>query len=53
MDYGYSNEILGALLDAIPEYIFYRDLDGKNLYCNRSYAECFIGKPKSDIVGKS
>ena len=53
MDYVYSNEILGALLDAIPEYIFYRDLDGKNLYCNRSYAECFIGKPKSDIVGKS
>ncbi len=52
MDYEYSNEILGALLDAMPEYIFYRDLDGRSLYCNKSYAEDFIGKQKSDIIGK-
>ena len=38
VDYKYSNEILESLLDSIPEYIFYRDINGKNLYCNRSYA---------------
>lgn len=53
MNYEYSNEILESLLEAIPEYIFYRDLDGKTLYCNKGYAEEFIGKRKSDIIGES
>lgn len=48
----YSNEILESLLEVIPEYIFYRDLDGKNLYCNKSYAEELIGRKKEDVIGK-
>lgn len=53
VDYKYSNEILESLLDSIPEYIFYRDINGKNLYCNRSYAEEFLGRRKSEVIDKS
>lgn len=52
VDYKYSNEILESLLDSIPEYIFYRDINGKNLYCNRSYAEEFLGRRKSEVIDK-
>lgn len=27
------------ILDLMPEYIFFRDIDGKNIYCNNSYAK--------------
>ena len=53
VDYKYSNEILESLLDSIPEYIFYRDINGKNLYCNRSYVEEFLGRRKSEVIDKS
>lgn len=48
----YSKETLEKLLDLIPNYIFFRDLEGKNIYCNKSYAEEFIGLPKEEIYGK-
>ncbi|MBC5998361.1 PAS domain S-box protein [Romboutsia ilealis] len=49
----YSKELLEQLLDLIPDYIFYRDIDGKNIYCNKSYADNLIGLPKSLIYGKT
>ncbi len=39
----HKRELLEQLLDLIPDYIFYRDVDGKNIYCNKSYAENLIG----------
>ncbi|RDY27425.1 PAS domain-containing sensor histidine kinase [Romboutsia weinsteinii] len=53
MDEEYSKKTLESILDTIPEYIFYRDLKGRNIYCNESYASDFIGKPKDKIYGKT
>ncbi|WP_195986355.1 PAS domain-containing sensor histidine kinase [Clostridium sp. D53t1_180928_C8] len=53
MDKKYSEKILEMLFDTIPDYIFYKDLDGRIIYCNKSYAENFIGKPRNDIYGRT
>lgn len=49
----YDKNTLEKLLDLMPEYIFFRDIDGKNIYFNRSYAENLIGLPKDEIYGKT
>lgn len=49
----YSKETLELLLDIIPDYIFYTDLDGRIIYCNEGYAKSFIGKPKGEVYGKT
>ena len=49
----YTKDTLELLLDRVPDYIFYRDLMGRNIYCNESYAKDFIGKPKEEIYGKT
>ncbi|RDY26295.1 PAS domain S-box protein [Romboutsia weinsteinii] len=53
MEQNYSKDILESLLDMIPDYIFYRDLEDKNIYCNKSYANEFIGKTQEEILGKT
>lgn len=47
-----SESHLRALLDAIPDLIWLKDLDGGYLACNRTF-ERFIGRPESQIVGKT
>ena len=49
----YTKETLELLLDIVPDYIFYRDLMGRNIYCNEGYAKEFIGKSKGEIYGKT
>jgi PAS domain S-box-containing protein len=44
--------LLQALLDAIPGPIFYKDLNGVYLGCNRAF-ESYIGLSKDKITGKS
>jgi PAS domain S-box-containing protein len=41
-----------ALFDAIPDFIYYKDLDGVFLGCNKACAE-FIGQPIANIIGKT
>ena len=41
---------LKSLLNAIPDMISYKDVDGKYLGCNNAFARA-IGKPVEDIVG--
>lgn len=53
MNKQYSKKTIEMLLDTIPDYIFYRDLEGKITYCNKGYADNFIGKPKHYIYGKT
>lgn len=48
-----SKETLEILLDTIPDYIFYKNLDGKITYCNKNYADKVICRPKIDIYGKT
>jgi two-component system, cell cycle sensor histidine kinase and response regulator CckA len=42
---------LQTLLDAIPNPVFYKDVQGRYLGCNRAFAE-FLGFPMDQIVGK-
>lgn len=45
------NVLLSTLLETIPNPIFYRDIEGRYLGCNKAF-EDFLGKPKEQIVGK-
>ncbi|WP_094228705.1 PAS domain S-box protein [Methanolobus psychrotolerans] len=41
-----------ALLETIPEPVFYKDISGKYIGCNRAFEE-FTGKPKEEIIGRT
>lgn len=45
-------EFLASLLNAIPNPVFYKDLNGKYIGCNRAFEE-FIGKSKEEFMGKT
>ena len=47
-----QKEYLNSLLETIPNPVFYKDAHGKYTGCNKAF-EDFIGKPRSDIVGKT
>ena len=42
---------ISTLLDTIPSPIFYKDIAGKYLGCNRAYEE-ITGKSREEVVGK-
>ncbi len=41
---------LGTLIETIPNPVYYRDLDGRLIECNRAYAE-LLGQPKDNLIG--
>lgn len=41
---------LQSLLDAIPNPIFYKDINGRNLGCNKSYEE-IVGSSRQEMLG--
>jgi len=41
-----------TLLETIPNPVFYKDLMGKYIGCNRAFEE-FLGKQRSEIIGKT
>jgi PAS domain S-box-containing protein len=43
--------LLQALMDAVPNPIFYKDVKGRYLGCNRSF-ESYYGVKREDIIGK-
>ncbi len=47
-----SYEILQAVIDATPDAIFVKDLDGRYVLVNQAMAR-FVGKPPDAIVGKN
>jgi two-component system, cell cycle sensor histidine kinase and response regulator CckA len=46
-----SSDILQAVIEATPDAIFVKDLDGRYVLINEAAAR-FLGKPPADIVGK-
>jgi len=44
--------LLQAIIDSIPNPVFYKDAQGRFLGCNRAYEEA-IGVARADIVGKT
>ena len=47
-----SFDILHAVIEATPDSIFVKDLEGRYVLVNGAFAR-FIGKPKSEIVGRN
>jgi two-component system, chemotaxis family, CheB/CheR fusion protein len=47
-----SYEILQAVIDATPDAIFVKDLEGRYVLVNEAMAR-FLGKPTAEIVGKN
>src|SRR4051812_36936795 len=47
-----SFDILQAVIEATPDAIFVKDLDGRYVLVNEAFAR-FIGKSQSDIVGRN
>jgi len=46
-------QFLGALLDTIPNPVFYKDKEGFYLGCNNIFAQFIFGIPKEKIIGRS
>ncbi|MGN6578545.1 MAG: putative bifunctional diguanylate cyclase/phosphodiesterase [Bordetella sp.] len=45
-------QFITRLLDTIPNPVFYKDVQGRYLGCNRAFEE-FVGLPRDQIVGRS
>ena len=48
-----SNEMLAAILDAVPQSIFWKDLDGVYLGCNENFAKTAGVESVNQIIGKT
>lgn len=46
-----KSEFLKAFLDTIPFPVYYKDINGKYLGCNKAF-EHFIGKNREDLISK-
>ena len=42
-----------SMIDAIPDLIFYKDINSIYLGCNKAFANKFIGLKEEDIIGKT
>ncbi len=47
-----ARDFLQMLIDAIPNPVFYKNVEGYYTGCNTAFAE-FLGRPKADIIGKT
>ena len=47
-----QSALINALLDSIPDIIFFKDINGVYLGCNPVFVE-LVGKSKDEIVGKT
>jgi PAS domain S-box-containing protein len=46
-----ESQLLRALLDASPDVIFVKDIDGAYLMCNRAF-ETYAGLPEQEVIGR-
>ncbi|PKL82293.1 MAG: hypothetical protein CVV24_10885 [Ignavibacteriae bacterium HGW-Ignavibacteriae-3] len=44
---------MNVLIDTIPNPVFYKDVNGIYLGCNKTFAEKIIGRPVEKIIGKN
>ena len=47
-----SNVILNAILNAMPDSVFCKNLEGRYIECNKPFEE-FMAHPKDEIIGKT
>jgi len=44
--------LLRRIIDSIPDFIFYKDMEGAFLGCNAAFSR-YVGHPEHEIIGKS
>ncbi|MBB6218787.1 PAS domain S-box-containing protein [Anaerosolibacter carboniphilus] len=47
-----QQRFLKSMIDAIPDFIFFKDMQGKYLGCNAAFANQFMGLRENEIMGK-
>ena len=47
-----QNAFLQTLIDSLPLPVFFKDIEGKYIGCNRTF-EDYIGQPREEITGKT
>lgn len=47
-----QKNLLKAIMDTIPDSIFYKNLDGEYINCNVSFAQNYYESDKENIIGK-
>ena len=52
LEFQEKEALLSSLINSIPDLIFYKDINGKYLGCNKAY-EKFIGMKEKDIRGRT
>lgn len=45
-------ELLRIVMETIPNPVFYKDIDGRYVGCNRAFEE-FLGRSRDDIIGST
>ena len=53
MELANQKRILKTMLDTIPDYIFYKDINSAYLGCNKAYAERYLGISEGQVIGKT
>ena len=53
MELANQKRFLKTMLDTIPDYIFYKDIDSAYLGCNKAYAEKYLGVNENEVRGKT
>lgn len=48
-----QKKFIKSMIDASPDYIFFKDLNFAYLGCNRAFADELAGRREEDIVGKN
>ncbi len=51
-EFRHQSNLINLLLDTIPDFLFYKDLNGVYLGCNKEFA-MHLGLNKEDIIGKT
>ncbi|WP_024613180.1 PAS domain-containing sensor histidine kinase [Clostridium sp. Ade.TY] len=51
-DFINQKKLLELFIDAMPDYVFYKDINGNYLICNRKFSE-HLGMSKNEIIGKT
>lgn len=48
-----QKNLIRSMIDAVPDLIFFKDINGVYLGCNEAFAHQFIGVTEAEIIGKT
>lgn len=48
-----QKRFMKSIIDATPDFIFYKDIHSIYLGCNNAFAQQFIGRSEEEIIGKT